>query len=216
MGFKLTSVDYVDILIKIAHKIDENKDYITELDSITGDGDHWANMNMGFRKIIEQEEVFKQMGLSDLFKNIGMTLMKSIGGSSGVLYGSAYIACSKKLIDAEVIDENVLLDIYETSLNAIMERGKAKPGFKTMIDTLYPAVNAYKAALEENKPFKEALEILTQAAEEGMKSTKDMKAVKGRATYQANKGVGHLDPGAVTMYYQIDMLTEYILSNIIS
>lgn len=216
MSFKLTSEDYVNILVKIAHKIDENKDYITELDSITGDGDHWANMNIGFQKIIDQEETFKKMNMSDLFKNIGMTLMKSIGGSSGVLYGSAYIACAKQLKDVEVIDENVLLDIYATSLKAIMDRGKAEPGFKTMIDTLYPAVNAYKAALDDSKSSKEALQILIQAAEEGMYSTKEMEAVKGRATYQANKGVGHLDPGAVTMYYQIEMLTEYVLHNIIS
>ncbi len=210
MGFVIKSDEYVDILVDIAKRLDQNKDYITELDSITGDGDHWANMNMGFQKIIDDQEQLKALELAPLFKKIGMVLMSTIGGSSGVLYGSAYIATCKAIDGEKVIDANVLATIYLTSVQAIMDRGKAEPGFKTMIDTLHPAAHAYKNALDAGKDESECLDILVDAAQKGMESTKEMVAVKGRATYQANKGVGHLDPGAVTMYYQIDELVKYI------
>lgn len=208
----MTTKDYMEYIELVTKKIEENKDYVTELDSITGDGDHWANMNMGFQKLVENKEELAAMKLNEMFKKIGMLIMSTVGGSSGVLYGSAYIGASKIIGDREYLDIQLLCDVLAEELNAIMKRGNAQPGFKTMIDALDPAVNRFKAALENKLDECTALQELKQGAIDGMNSTMDMEAVRGRAFYQANKGVGHLDPGAVTMCYQIEVLVDYLLN----
>ena len=214
MGLNIGSKDYLDYIDIVTKRIYDSKDYITELDSITGDGDHWVNINMGFQKIIEDRHQLEELKLGDLFKKIGMIIMSTVGGSSGALYGSAYIKSSKTIGDKETIDLNLLSDILEAQVTAIMERGKSNPGDKTMIDALYPAVKSIKNGLELNKEEKIILEELKQSAIDGMNSTKDMEAKKGRAYYQANKGLGHIDPGAVTMSYQIEELADYLFSKI--
>lgn len=198
----------MDYIVTVAKKIEASKDYVSELDSITGDGDHWANMNMGFQKLIENRAELEALPLGDLFKKIGMLIMSTVGGSSGVLYGSAYIGAAKTIGAAQVMDINLLSAVLEAKLSAIMARGNAKPGFKTMIDALHPAVENLKAALASGADEKTALAAMKKGAIDGMESTKAMEAVKGRATYQANKGVGHLDPGAVTMCYQLETLAD--------
>ncbi|WP_273321931.1 dihydroxyacetone kinase subunit DhaL [Vallitalea guaymasensis] len=210
MNIKITSKEYVEYIELVTKKIEENKDYITKLDSITGDGDHWVNINMGFQKLVENKELLLSLKLGDMFKKIGMLIMSTVGGSSGVLYGSAFIGAAKTIGDKEEMDINLLCDVLEAELNAIMERGNAKPNFKTMIDSMYPAVNAMKDALDKKLDDYDALQAMKQGAIDGMNSTKDMEAVRGRACYQPNKGVGHLDPGAVTMCYQLEVLVDYL------
>ena len=100
-------------------------------------------------------------------------------------------------------------------VNDMMTRGKAQPGYKTMIDSLYPAVQAYKACLERGDSDADTMAAVKKAAIDGAEETKKMEAVKGRASYQANKGVGHLDPGAVTMSYQLECLCDYVTANLL-
>ncbi len=199
---------YVQYLKRAYARIHEKEDYITELDQATGDGDHWSNMDKGFTKIVDQAEVLEGKNLGDLFKQVGMTMMSVVGGSSGVLYGGAYLAASKTLAGKE---EASLADLYtalETMLTDMMNRGKAERGWKTMIDALAPAVDAFKAGLEAGTAEADLLEAVAVAAENGAEATREMEAIRGRANYQANKGVGHLDPGAVTMAYQIRALAD--------
>ena len=214
MGFQLTSKDYVEYIKLAYQKIHASGDYITELDAATGDGDHWANIDSGFGKLNELSDSLAQMTLFEQFKQIGKTMMSVIGGSSGVLYGSAYLAAAKTLKDKETIGNDELCGVLSAMLDAIMSRGNAQPGWKTMIDSLHPAVECYKACLAEGTSEEETLKKVKQAALDGAESTKGMEAVRGRATYQADKGVGHLDPGAVTMSYQIETLTDYALSKL--
>lgn len=214
MGFSLTSREFAEYLKRTASKIAENKDYITELDAATGDGDHWANMNAGFSKLAELAPQLAELSVSDMYKRMGMTMMSTIGGSSGVLYGSAYIAAAKVTADIETLDVHSLLRALEAMLQAIMDRGNSKPGFKTMIDALYPAVEEYRATLEAGVPEAELLQRVKKAAEDGAENTKNMEAVRGRACYQSDKGIGHLDPGAVTMAYQIEELADFILGRL--
>ena len=214
MGFQLTSRDYVEYIKLAYQKIHASGDYITELDAATGDGDHWANIDSGFGKLNELSDSLAQMTLFEQFKQIGKTMMSVIGGSSGVLYGSAYLAAAKTLKDKETIGNEELCGVLSAMLDAIMSRGNAQPGWKTMIDSLHPAVECYKACLAEGISEEETLKKVKQAALDGAESTKGMEAVRGRATYQADKGVGHLDPGAVTMSYQIETLTDYVLSRL--
>ena len=214
MGIQLTSAGYVDFLVKAGAEIAQQGDYITALDAKTGDGDHWVNLNMGFQKLIAIQDELKSLNLADMFKKVGMTLMSGIGGSSGVLYGGSYLAASKVFKDSEFLDARGILDLLDTQLHAIMERGKAQPGWKTMIDSLYEGIVAFRTALDAGMDDKDALEELKRGAREGMEHTREMEAVKGRASYQTNKGVGELDPGAVTMYIQLKALADHILGQI--
>ena len=210
MGFEIRMIDYAAYIVKAYTKIHNDKEYITDLDLATGDGDHWANMDMGFGKIVENISTIETLSLSDGMKEIGKIMMSVIGGSSGVLYGSAYLAAAKVTKGLEVLDRNSIYEVLNAMLDAIMSRGQAKPGFKTMIDSLYPSVKVYELSLKENIDDKNLCMRVRQAAIDGANETAKMEAVRGRATYQADKGVGHLDPGAVTMSYQIICLMDML------
>jgi dihydroxyacetone kinase-like protein len=140
--------------------------------------------------------------------------MSAIGGSSGVLYGSAYLEAAKTLKNKETIDNLALCDILGAMLAGIMKRGDSKPGMKTMVDSLHPAVECYRQCVADGTSEEETCRRVKQAATDGAESTKDMEAVRGRACYQADKGVGSLDPGAVTMSYQIEVLMDYIMETL--
>jgi len=211
MKIYLSSADYVEYLSKVAAVIKDHKDYITMLDAETGDGDHWVNLNMGFDKLLDEKEALKEMSLTAMFKKIAIILMSTIGGSSGVLYGSAYLKASQVVDGKSKINAFLLKEILKAKLDGIMERGKAKPGFKTMIDTLYRALEYMIEAFNNNASDREVLLAMKKGAEYGMNETAQMEAVKGRACYQSDKGIGKLDPGAVTMYYQLEALADYIL-----
>lgn len=210
--FKITSEDYAEYIEKAYDVIVKNGDYVTELDLATGDGDHWLNLNMGFKKLVEEKERLSKLNISDELKEIGKIMMSVIGGSSGVLYGSAYLSAAKSVKDKEYLDNEGLFVVLNAMIEAIIQRGQAKPGFKTMIDSLYPAVEEYRSCLEKKLSDKELCERVKKAATEGAENTKNMEAVRGRATYQADKGMGHLDPGAVTMSYQIVELMNLALT----
>ena len=143
----LTSQGYVDYLKAVTAKVASEKDYITELDAATGDGDHWANMNTGFTKLMEVESELRALGLADLFKKVAMTIMSGVGGSSGILYASAYLKAAAVVGDREALDAQGLLDVLDAELQGIMQRGNGQPGFKTMIDPLYQAVEAMRQAM---------------------------------------------------------------------
>lgn len=210
MGFQLTSKDYMEYIQRAYHFIHEKGDYITELDSATGDGDHWTNIDMGFEKLVEAAEELEQLPVAETLKEIGKIMMSVIGGSSGVLYGSAYLAAAKSIKGKETIGSEELCQILTSMLEAIMSRGNAQVGWKTMIDSLAPAAACYQDCLSKQMDEGITADAVKAAAVAGAEKTKEMEAVRGRATYQANKGVGHLDPGAVTMSYQISILMEYI------
>lgn len=210
MAFQLTSEAYAAYLEDVYHYIHNQKDYITDLDLATGDGDHWANLNMGFEKLMEAKAEISALPPEAAFKKIGMVMMSTIGGSSGVLYGGAYLAASKTLAGKAVMDREALYQILLAMLEDMKARGKAEVGAKTMIDALSPAVEQYRLALEAGADDASLLKAVSEAAIAGAEATRAMEAQRGRASYQADKGVGHLDPGAVTMSYQIDRLCQFI------
>ena len=212
MEIKISSKDYIDYIKLIADKIAADKDYITELDAATGDGDHWTNMNKGFQALIDKEETLVGLPISEMFKSIGMKLMVSVGGSAGILYGSAYLAAAKTSVNIDFLDLNSLFVVLEAMGNEIMNRGKAEIGHKTMVDSIAPAINAYREALDRGDTLDKLANAVKEAAIEGANDTINMAATKGRAYYQKNKGVGHLDPGAVTMSYQIATLMDFLKS----
>jgi len=215
MGFNITSEDYVKYLRLAAAKIEENGAYITALDAVTGDGDHWANIHKGFSALMQMAPELETKPIDAVFRQIGATMMSKVGGSSGALYGGAYLAASKKVSGKEKLDSPDLCDALEAMVTDMMSRGKAQPGDKTMIDTLYPAVQVYKKAIAQQCSDRETMEMVRDAALQGAQSTEQMEAMKGRASYRQDKGVGHLDPGAVTMAYQITCMADYTIDHVI-
>ena len=215
MSFLLTSKDYVAYINKAAKKIHENGEYISALDAATGDGDHWANINLGFENLVAAGDELSAMPIDRALMKIGNLMMSKIGGSSGILYGGAYMAAAKACKGCETLDSQGLCSAQEAMVNDMMARGKAEPGMKTMIDALHPAVQAYQAALSAGKSDGETMELVKKAALDGAEATRAMECVKGRASYQTDKGVGHLDPGAVTMSYQLECLCDYVSENLI-
>lgn len=209
--FRLLSDDYVNYINIIANRIRENADYITAIDAATGDGDHWTNINLGFEQMVKAGNEMRHMKICDVFRKIGAIMMTEVAGSSGILYGGAFINAAKSCSGRNDLTSIGLCNALEAMMNDIMVRGKAEPGMKTMVDALYPAVMAYKRGIADGANINTILKDVKQAAIDGAESTRNMEAVKGRATYQKNKGVGHLDPGAVTMSYQIECLCDYIM-----
>lgn len=208
MQFLFTSADYVAYLRCAAEKIAASGDYITSLDAVTGDGDHWANINMGFESLLSAADMLLALPIDALLKKVGMIMMSKVGGSSGILYGGAYIAASKAFTGKEALQWEDVCRMLEVMVTDMMQRGKAEPGFKTMIDALYPAAQAFRYCLTQNVSEKETVSRVRQAAIDGAEATRTMQAVKGRASYRTDKGVGHLDPGAVTMSYQLECLCD--------
>ena len=205
---RLTVEGYANYLQNVIGKISAEKEYITGLDSVLGDGDHWANLMVGFNRILEQIDELKKCDFETLFKQIGKTFLNSSGGSSGILYCSAYLSAAPYLKGKSEISVSDLAEILRLEQKGIEARGGAKPGDKTMLDTLAAAA---AAAGGDGGSEDDLLRRISAGAYEGMSSTKDMEARKGRACYRKDKGVGHIDPGAVTMYYQIEYLVMEFL-----
>jgi len=206
MSLKLTSKDYTQFLLLAAEKIESESDYLTELDAATGDGDHWTNLNSGFKKLSPVLNDLAAMPLSEMFKKTGLMLMSTIGGFSGVLYGSAYIAAAKAFNGVDYIDIFGIRTMLDAMNEAIKKRSNAVAGQKTMIDALHPAIIALEKAEQENQSEKDALILMKNASLKGAADTKYMEAFRGRACYRTDKGVGYLDPGAVSLSFQIECL----------
>ena len=180
--------------------LEENRDYLTQLDSDIGDADHGANMDRGFKKVASQLPALADKSISDIFKSTGMALISSVGGASGPLYGTFFLRAGSAVTGKQEIGPEDLAGLLQAGLAGIIERGRAQAGDKTMIDTLAPAVEACAAAVRENAGIKEALKKAVEAAEAGMKNTIPMQAKKGRASYLGERSIGHQDPGATSAY----------------
>lgn len=206
--FLMTGADCMEAIRKTAGILAQNRDYITGLDAATGDGDHWINMNMGYEKLLEQQQTLAALDPPEFFKKAAMVMMSAIGGSSGVLYGTAFLRAAGALGLEQGIDSRGLCSLLRALCEGIMERGRSKPGDKTMVDAMHPAVNVFEQGLAHGTPTVELLHLVREAAGQGAKDTRALPAVRGRAYYQADRGVGHVDPGAITMAYLIDSLTQ--------
>lgn len=214
MSFEVSSQLYAAYLKRAAEKLRTGKDYITALDAATGDGDHWANLMTGFDAILENLDALRELPMFQMYQKIGMLMMSKVGGSSGILYGGAYMAAAKALKGKAVFSSEDLCKSFGYMVQDMMNRGKAEPGFKTMIDALYPAWQAYEKGLAENEDDTAILNAVKQATIDGAEATRGMEAVKGRASYRTDKAVGYLDAGAVTMSWQLSCLCDEVLETL--
>ena len=187
----------VDQLIKT---IQEQRDYLSEIDGKIGDGDHGINMNKGFT-MCEDKLKGKTYNLSEGLSILGETLLDDIGGSMGPLYGMLFDEMAMACEDAEEIDAEVFGEMVTNAVEGLQEISPAKVGDKSLIDTLVPAKEAFIAAKEEGKEFAQCLEAMNEAAEKGWQSTKDLVANIGRASRLGERSRGVLDAGATSCYF---------------
>lgn len=188
----------VDRLIETIH---ENREYLSDLDGKIGDGDHGVNMDKGFQLVAGRLD--DGMGMSEALKLLGRTLLMEIGGSMGPLYGRYYKAMARVSSDEELITAAVVAEMLEAAETAIRELGEARPGDKTLIDTLNPAAAAMRRSADDGLSLTESLDMMVLAAETGWKSTEDMEARIGRSSRLGARSRGHLDPGATSCYLML-------------
>ncbi len=191
---------------KIKEKLEENKDYLNELDSDIGDSDHGRSIVNAFKEAYSTVDGSEYDGIGDLMNDAASSIISASGGASGVLYGSAFMAAAREVQDKNEIGHEDLGNMLQAMNDKIMDRGGAEPGDKTMVDTLHPAVQAYK----ESGGIEQGLDAALEAAAEGRDSTEEMIASKGRSSRLGDRSKGHIDPGAESMYLILETLFETI------
>ena len=186
-----------EILLAMVKAIQENKQYLGDVDGLIGDGDHGMNMNKGFTMYAEKLGA-GETSFSDGLFDLGTILLNRIGGSMGPIYGTILMDMSDKAEDAEEITLPLFADMLDAALEGLYGIVDARPGDKTLVDTLYPSLQAVKAAIAEKKSFAEALDNMKAAAEKGKESTKEMVAKYGRSARLGERSRGVLDAGATS------------------
>lgn len=180
-----------------AAQVAEQRDYLVDLDRAIGDGDHGENMDRGFKASVEALGQAQPASVAEVLKTVAKTLMSTVGGAAGPLYGTAFLRASKAAGDGE-LDGAGVAALIAGALDGIQARGKATTGEKTMVDAWAPALEAARAAAEAGSDPVAVLEAAATAAEAGAAATEPMRATKGRASYLGERSIGHLDPGAVS------------------
>jgi phosphoenolpyruvate---glycerone phosphotransferase subunit DhaL len=197
-----------DWIRAFAAAVAENKDYLTELDSAIGDADHGTNMNRGMQAVLAKLEAGGQDDVGALLKTVGMTLISTVGGASGPLYGTLFLQMGSSAAGKSDLSGEDWAAALAAGLAGVQRRGKAELGDKTMIDALAPAVEALTSALAGGAAADEALRRSAEAARDGMTATIPLVARKGRASYLGERSAGHQDPGATSSWLLLRTAAE--------
>jgi dihydroxyacetone kinase phosphoprotein-dependent L subunit len=196
------------MLLFAAGRFIEHQDVLTQADRAIGDGDHGVGMARGFEAVQRALEPARFNTLEPLFQATGMALLTSIGGASGAVFGTLFRGGAKRLAGQEVFDALALADFLQGGLEAVQQRGGAKPGDKTMVDVLHPAVQA--AAGQAGQSLGSALHALAAAAELSVENTRSMVATVGKAKTLGERSLGYPDPGAISMALLLKFMGEYV------
>jgi phosphoenolpyruvate---glycerone phosphotransferase subunit DhaL len=184
--------------------IAEHRQELIKLDTAIGDGDHGSNMDRGMQKAVEKLHAEPQPDPGAVLKAVAMTLISTVGGAAGPLYGTLFLQLGGGLTDHREGDIKAYAAAWRRALDGVQSRGKAQAGDKTMLDALIPAVEALEQASELNAGLRAAAD----AAREGMLATTPLVARKGRASYLAERSAGHQDPGATSTHYLFESAAE--------
>jgi phosphoenolpyruvate---glycerone phosphotransferase subunit DhaL len=205
------SVGYDDVVRMIrafAVTVAEQKEYLTELDSAIGDADHGINMDRGMKAVVAKIDGQPPTDVGALLKTVGMTLVSSVGGAGGPLYGTLFLQLAGATAGKETLEATDWAAALDAAVSGVQARGKAELEDKTMIDALIPARDAYHQALEEGSSFTDALRRSAAAAEDGVKATVPLVARKGRASYLGERSAGHQDPGATSSWLLLKTIAD--------
>ena len=205
------SVGYDDVgswVRAFASDVQANKDYLTQLDSAIGDADHGINMNRGMTAVLGKLDESGDQDIGALMKTVGMTLVSTVGGAGGPLYGTLFLQMGTASSGKGELGPDDWAAALEAAIGGVQARGKAEPGDKTMIDALMPGRDALKAALANGATLADALTQSAAAAEQGVRDTVPMVARKGRASYLGDRSAGHQDPGATSSHLLLEAAAE--------
>jgi dihydroxyacetone kinase-like protein len=207
---QITAQHVITFLETVAARIKERRDELTKLDSAIGDADHGVNLDRGFTSVLTKLPTVADKDIGTILKTVGTTLVSTVGGASGPLYGTAFLRAGMAAADRFELSPNDVAVALEAALEGIQARGKSTRGEKTMIDAIGPGVDALKAALAAGDDFVTALRTSVAACEEGMKATIPMLATKGRASYLGERSIGHQDPGATSAHLMALAMLEVV------
>jgi dihydroxyacetone kinase-like protein len=199
-------------LEKLAGVMREKRDFLTELDAAIGDADHGINMDRGFGRVLEELPSVKEKDLGTILKTVGMTLMSSVGGASGPLYGTFYMKAGMTLDGKKEIDAPDLVVFLKAGVEGILQRGRPKRGDKTLYDVWAPVLDTVEAAIDDGASVKDAVAKAVEAAEKGVQDTIPLQARKGRASYLGERSIGHRDPGAMSSCLMIRALHDILIT----
>jgi dihydroxyacetone kinase-like protein len=203
----ITTRDMQAMIYTVYETINAQKAHLNALDSALGDGDHGTTISAGFEAAVDH--IVDANTPAQTLQITAKTLMNRMGGSSGALFGTLFLRAAMSVKSAETLSPDQFASLWQAGLEGVMERGKAQPGDKTMVDALAPAANALKQTLDHNEPLLRALEIAAESAEQGAKSTETMQARHGRARYIGERAVGHIDAGAQSVALMFAALHSY-------
>lgn len=205
--------DNACIVKEIIQAIHNNSVYLSEIDGETGDGDHGVNMNKGF--LMADVRIKEDDSFSEALKKLGKTLVMDIGGSMGPIYGTFFSKLSRTLKTEEKIDAKLFEEALKNAEEGLMGLAGAKPGDKTLVDTIVPAYESFKEVQEAGKGFKECLEALKIGAEQGKESTRYMVAKLGRASRLGERSKGHLDAGATSCCIILQIMADGMIKRMV-
>ena len=210
MADHATTADLDAWVRRFAALVSENKDYLTELDAAIGDADHGSNLDRGMTAAVAALDELGPTAAGPLFSKVGMTLVSTVGGASGPLFGTLFLRMGSSLGDRDAVDAGQIAAALRAGLDGVEARGKAQPGDKTMYDALAPAVGALDKAVSEGADLGDGLSRARDAAAEGRDATIPMLARKGRASYLGERSVGHQDPGATSVALLLQAATDTV------
>jgi dihydroxyacetone kinase-like protein len=202
-----------NLIQAIADVIENNAEEVTALDQAIGDGDHVINLQRGIQALIAQSAELSQLDWATAWQKIGMTLMTTVGGASGSLYGTLFMAMSKASRERS-LTLSTFAEVYTQGVEAVKQRGKADAGEKTMLDVLIPVADSLRQSSAEAVELPVALTQLTDVALAGMESTRDMLATKGRASFLEERSRGHIDAGAKTAQLMICAIVAVLVERL--
>lgn len=210
MAETISTATVVDWITRFRDAVTEKRDWLTELDSAIGDADHGANLTRGMAAVVEKLGSASPATMDELLKSVGMTLVSSVGGASGPLYGTLFLRMGMTAGAVTELDAAALAAALRAGLDGIVARGKAEAGDKTLFDAMAPAVDAVEAGVERGAGLIDATRAAAKAAAVGRDSTTPLVARKGRASYLGERSVGHLDPGAASVTLLFEALADAV------
>lgn len=201
-----TIADLISILEGMNGIIQENKDFLTQLDMLIGDSDHGINMARGFQAVADKLPSLAEKDAGTILKTVGMTLVSTVGGASGPLYGTAFMKAAVVANGKTELTMEDFLSMLDAAVEGVKFRGKSTTGEQTMLDAMVPALEAMKAA---SGSAGEILAAGLDAAQVGVENTKGMIATKGRASYLGERSLGHQDPGATSFALLLSVIAKH-------
>lgn len=201
-------------LIKaVANSIETNAEEVTALDQAIGDGDHVTNLQRGLDALLNQKDEIATLEWTQAIQKIGMTLLSTMGGASGSLFGTLFISMSKATDNKTKLTQQDFANIFSQGVEAVKKRGKSDAGEKTMLDVLIPVAESFTKDANDSIKLPKLLKNICQTAQKGMESTRDMVATKGRASYMGEKSRGHIDAGARTSQLMVCAIVKVLNEN---